>query len=144
MYCIRYNSYCICQQFPSLQVCTAPFTCKVTFSQDSKPPETIGVAHGSKAHCTESKTRLQAGSAEVSVTEDGCLLAVAYKEVAQLGISQWKFPANISHNQHWNAEPHFIILLTLLPNNIKIAFTVTKELREESTLEDVTYKVIQI
>lgn len=92
----------------------------------------MGITYKNKECCTRSKASLQAVSATVSASEHDCLLAVAFKEVPQLGISQWKFPANISHKLYSSTEPHFIILLTLLPGNIKIAYTVTKEMRKEN------------
>lgn len=112
--------------------CTACFSCRVTFPQGSESPEITDITYKSKECCTGSKASLQAVSAKVFASENGCVLAVAFKEVPQLGISQWKFPANISHRQYWSTEPHFIILLTLLPGNIKIAYTVTKEMRKEN------------
>lgn len=56
--------------------------------------------HRNKECCSGSKASLQAASAKVSASENDCLLAAAFKEVLQLGISQWKFPANISHKQY--------------------------------------------
>lgn len=98
----------------------------------SEPPEITDITYGNKECCTGSKASLQAVSAKVPASENDCLLADAFKEVLQLGISQWKFPANFSHKQYWSTEPHFIILLTLLPGNKKIAYTVTKEMRKEN------------
>lgn len=103
---------------------------QVTFAQGSKPPEIIDTTYGNKECCTESKSSLQTVSATACASENDCLLAVAFKEVLQSGISQWKSPANISHKQYWSTELNFTILLILLPGNLKTANAVTKEMRK--------------
>lgn len=54
-----------------------------------------------------------------------------FKEVLQLGISQWKFPANISHKKH---KTSFHNPFDTPPGNIKISYTVTREMIKESAL----------
>lgn len=72
---------------------------------------------------------MQAVSAKVSVSENDFLHIVAFKEVLKWGISQWKFPANISHKKH---KTTFHNPVDTPPGNIKIASAVTKELRKEN------------
>lgn len=109
--------------------CTVPFSCRVAFLQGRDLPEIIDITYRNKKCCTGSKTSLQAASAKVAVSENDCLHAVALKEVLQLGISQWKFPANISHKKH---KTTFHNPVDTPPGNIKIAYTVTKEMTQEN------------
>lgn len=80
--------------------CAAPFSCRVTFPQTSETPEIIDIAYTNKECCTVSIASLQVVSAEVSTSGNDHLLAAAFREVLKLGISHWKFPANISNKPY--------------------------------------------